>query len=229
MRISTLMPSRNRPENLRRIFDSALKTVYNKDLFEFCIRLDDDDVLSDAIIQQYKHNLYIRVAWGKGRQERWGTYWNDAWKITSGEIYGMIGDDFIYRTPGWDIAIRDEFKKRDDRILFVFGDDLFQKGKIGTHGFIHKKWTDTLGYYAPMQFKSYCHDHWIDDIADRVGRKLYRPDLVFEHMHHLAKKATRDEVYRAMAKNEIEDLVTWAATEPIRVAEAEKFKGVMIK
>ena len=228
MRISTLMPSRNRPENLRRIFDSALQTVYSKDLFEFCIRLDDDDVLSDSIIQQYKHDLYIRVVWGKGGLDNWGTYWNDAWKIASGEIYGMIGDDFIYRTPGWDIAIRDEFQKRQDRILFVFGDDKFQKGALGTHGFIHKKWTDTLGYYAPMQFKSYCHDHWIDDIASKIGRKVYRPDLVFEHMHHLANKAEKDVVYQAMLKNLNADLDTWRLTEKVRADEANKLKGVML-
>lgn len=229
MRISALMPSRKRPDNLRRIFDSALQTVYDKDLFEFCIRLDDDDDLSDHIIQRYKYDLYIRVVWGKGNQERWGTYWNDAWKIASGEIYGMVGDDFIYQTSGWDIAIRDEFEKRPDRILFVFGDDQFQKGNIGTHGFIHKRWTDTLGYYAPMQFKSYCHDRWLDDIAIRLGRKVYRSDLIFEHRHYLAGKAVKDETYQAMLKNEVEDHEIWRLTESIREAEAEKLKGVMIK
>jgi hypothetical protein len=134
----------------------------------------------------------------------------------------MVGDDFVYRTPGWDIAIRDEFQKKSDRIVFVFGEDGIQHGHIGTHGFVHKAWTDTLGYYAPMQFAAYCHDHWLDDIAARIGRKVYRGDLLFEHVHPAAKKAPMDEGYQRMLSHLNSDLVLWGQLADTRAAEAQK-------
>lgn len=229
MKISSLMPTRNRPENLRRIFQSALDTVDRLDLFEFSLCVDHDDSSWIEPVRVFKERLNIRVAINNTVPvSNYGEIWNAAWRNATGEIYQMIGDDFIYRTKGWDTRIRNEFERFPDRILFILGEDGFQHGCIGTHGFVHKNWTDALGYYAPMNFKVYCHDHWLDNISRLIGRRLYIPELFFEHMHHLAKKAPMDDTYKRMLGTGYEkDLEIWQNTETIREDEAKKLKGVL--
>ena len=223
MKISTIMPTRNRPENLTRIFQSALDTVTRKDLYEFSLRLDDDDVLSLPVIKEFQEKgLQIRYVFG-GREYCHGKYWNDAWKNATGEIFQMSGDDFIYRTVGWDEEIRKEFLKYDDRILFVYGDDMIQHGGLGTHAFIHKNWTDAVGYFVQERTIVFYHDTWNDVLANKVGRRVYREDLIFEHMHPICGKSEVDSVMNDMCNKSVNiDDKIWAMSWPEMVFDAKK-------
>lgn len=228
MKISAIMPTKNRPNNLRRIFDSVLETVSNKDLFEFSIRLDSDDSISLPVLQEYGSKLQIRASISDPTQNH-GDLWNACWKQATGEIFMMCGDDFVFRTKGWDDKIRSVFEKSLDKIMLVYGDDGIQHAFLATHAFIHRKWTDALGYFAPMQFHSFYHDTWIDSLAQKINRRIYFPELNFEHMHHIAKKAPDDLIYQEMRNKTKDDDQIWEKTEGIRVQDAQKLKKVMIK
>jgi len=225
MKISAIMPTCNRPSNLIRLFDSVIETIADKDNFEFALRLDNGDDESVAAIDKYRGRLNFVFCVGD-KAKKHGTYWNDAWKIATGEIYMMLGDDFVFHNKGWDDEVRKEFLKYEDRILFLFGEDGIQHGDIGTHAFIHKNWTDALGYFASMEFNVYYHDTWNDDISRRVGRRVYRPDLFFEHMHH-DKGAPYDDVYKNMMAKTGNDRQIWESTGEKREEEANKLRRIM--
>jgi glycosyltransferase involved in cell wall biosynthesis len=227
MKISILLPTRKRAANIVRLFNSILRTAIDFDKLEISLRLDEDDTITPAIINLYKDSkLNFRTIKGPCPDNN-GDLWNDAWKNATGELYMMCGDDFVFRTEGWDLAIRAEFEKVPDRILFVFGRDGIQEGFIGTHGVIHKNWTDCLGYYAPMQFAAYCHDTWLSDIAKKLKRFIYLPHLYFEHMHYCNKKAEIDENYTRMNDKYLADLELWRNLERVRIEEANKLRKVM--
>jgi glycosyltransferase involved in cell wall biosynthesis len=231
MKISVIMPTRNRPDNLRRIFQSAIDTVLDLDNFEFSLRMDFDDIDSVSIINEYSgtyKNMNIRYIYGP-RQYCQGHYWNDAWKNATGEIFMMCGDDFVFRTHGWDENIRKEFLKYDDRIAFVYGDDMLQHEALGTHAFIHRNWTDAVGYFVNMRTIVMYHDTWNHVLAEKLGRKVYRPDLIFEHMHPLIGKSVPDDVWLSMSeKGNIPDAKIWEVSWPEMKWDAGKIANVMI-
>ena len=60
------------------------------------------------------------------------------------------GDDLTFDTPGWDGVVREAFEQTPDKILFAYGNDLGPHGEtFGTHGFVHRRWVETLGYFVP--------------------------------------------------------------------------------
>jgi hypothetical protein len=109
----------------------------------------------------------------------------------------------------------------------VFGEDGLQHGRIGTHGFIHRRWTDILGYYAPMHFHVFFHDTWLNDIAESINRRVYRKDLLFEHMHPDAKKAAPDQNTIRMASLSRNDAELFRHTSNIRREHAQKLKDAI--
>jgi hypothetical protein len=205
-----------------------LETTKRLDLLEISARIDEDDHLSIPVLENYHNMIGLVTTIGLPKQPHHGAYWNDACFAATGELLTMIGDDFAFRTPGWDEEIRKEFNRFPDRILFVFGNDgVQQNGYIGTHGTIHRRWVDTLGYYVPMQFVAYCHDTWLDDIAKRCGRRIYRPDLYFEHLHYCVGKSVKDDNYRRMEDRLVDDIKLFNELAGVRKADAEKLKRIM--
>jgi len=226
MKISIIMPTRNRPDNLQRLFDSLIATVADPLNVEVSSRIDEDDILSKQVFDNYiGRGFNCRYIIGPRSAERLNPLWNDAWKNATGEIYMMSGDDFVFRTPGWDTVIRNEFEKSSDKIRFIFGEDGIQHAALGTHGFIHKNWTDALGYFVQPYCMIYYFDTWNDEIAKMIGRKTYLPNLFFEHMHHSVQKSPTDALYNEMQRKGERDDQIWQETAQVRIAEANKLKS----
>jgi glycosyltransferase involved in cell wall biosynthesis len=226
LKISTIMPTRNRPENLKRIFQSAIETVSDLSNYEFSLRLDTDDKASMPVIEEFQAKG-LQVRWVIGEREYChGRYWNDAWRNATGEIYQMSGDDFIYRTKGWDEQIRKEFLKYEDRILFVFGNDLIHySGGLGTHAFIHRNWTDVTKYFVQERTVVFYHDTWNHVLADKINRIVFRDDLIFEHLHPITQRVQADNVMLEMLKKgEGPDVKIWDVSWPEMEWEANKLR-----
>jgi hypothetical protein len=133
----------------------------------------------------------------------------------------------VFRTKGWDTEIRNEFENSSDKIIMVFGDDGIQHAGLSTHSFLHKRWTDTLGYFAPPQFNAYYHDTWIDDISKSIGRRIYKSNLFFEHMHPAANKARDDDTYRYMNARARNEGSLYQSLSGIRNQDANKLQAVI--
>lgn len=186
--ISVLLPSRGRPHNVQRLYNSLKSTTIGK--WEMVVRLDTDDPSRD------EYPNHPEIMYVLGVRITLSQYWNECAEKASGDILMQCGDDIIFRTPGWDIPVKNEFEKYPDRIVLVFGDDGDpNKGKnFGTHPFVHRNWVNTLGYFVPPYFSSDFTDTWLNDLADRIGRKVQVPILT-EHMHPAFKKAELDQTY----------------------------------
>lgn len=192
MRISVLLPSRQRPQQLVRMIDSILATAHFPEQIEVVVYVDDDDRSYDGI-----DHPAIVTKWVSGPRSYDGLVnlsimWNLCYAASSGDIVMHCGDDIIFRTPGWDAVVRSAFESAEDKILFAFGDDGYQTGlNFGTHGFIHRKWVETVGYFVPPYFVSDYNDVFLNDVAKLIDRHLEIPILT-EHMHWCAGKAEID-------------------------------------
>lgn len=124
-------------------------------------------------------------------------------------------------------AYSDETTKHK-RSLFVHGDDGYWGNRFGTHGFLHRKWVDALGYVLPPYFSSDYGDTWINDVANMLRRRVFLPILI-EHMHPLWGKAQTDKTYQErMARGEKDGVkALYESMAGKRAEDAEKIKAAM--
>ena len=116
----------------------------------------------------------------------------------------LAADDLIFRTENWDEKVIKEFLKVPDRIVYVFTDDGFRgrgqepedERSFGTHGFIHKNWTDVLDYFTRPYFPRHGTDTWFNYIGNELGRKAGIQDVLIEHMHFRQGKSKCDQTYQ---------------------------------
>ena len=198
--ISILLPTRNRPDNVRRLYQSLIDTSDNMNDLEICFFIDDDDEISLNLVTELASKInvqavqYTQAETGRTPQP---LMYNELYKIGTGPIYMFCADDVVFRTRGWDSKVKAEFNKYEDRIVLVYGPDGFQFGKVPvcTHGFLHNNWIKTIGYFFPPYFNIAYNDTWLTEIAETIGRRIYLNDLYFEHIHPAAGKAAWDDVY----------------------------------
>jgi len=191
-KISIIIPTRKRPNNIERLFNSLINTADEPNNLEICLYLDDDDV--DTI--NYISNKYIndnRVLYFVGPRIVLSQMWNEAYKLATGNIIMHGGDDLIFRSKSWDSIVRKAFNNFPDKILLVYGRDGIKDKELATHSFIHRRWIEVSGFFLPPYFTSDYNDTWLDNVSQKVGRRCYLPEVFTEHMHYSVGKAVKDE------------------------------------
>lgn len=108
------------------------------------------------------------------------------------DILGVVGDDVLFRTPGWDRQIRSALKTPG----LAYGNDLIHGEKHPTAVFLSSAIAKALGWVALPSARH----QWVDDAWKRLGQELgvlrYLGDVVIEHLHPAVGKADWDEGYR---------------------------------
>lgn len=231
-RISLLCPTRNRLKFVIDLIVTAIDNAEKPELLEFIFYVDNDDSSYKSLIKRIR-NIYgdiytdnIKII--HGERIVLSEMWNVCQKNASADIYMHCGDDLRFRTSNWDKIVIDEFNKFEDKILFAYGRDgafdrtEFGKGsKFGTHGFIHKNWVNTVGYFVPPYFSSDFNDTWLNEVAHLLNRH-FEIDIYTEHLHPAVgkykwdkthkerlerhKKDNVHELYESMLDKRIEDL-----------------------
>src|SRR5271157_5934436 len=111
MKIAILCPTRNRPQNIERLYTSARETADKPEDVGFFFYLDKDDDISHNMLlaKPAKQNVVILI----GERIVLSQMWNECYKVaytheaehfgtSHYEIFMHCGDDIIFRTEGWD-------------------------------------------------------------------------------------------------------------------------------
>jgi hypothetical protein len=218
--ISILVPTRKRPTELRRMVESVRKT--SQKVVEIVAYCDDDDPEQAEVCKE------LNIKFVVGPRIMLTDCWNKCIPLATGDIFLQGNDDMVFRTQGWDRMVEAAFAACPDHILMVHGHDVpgFGHGEsFGPFPFVHRRWTEILGYFVAPFFSSDYGDAWTNNLADRIGRRRCLPFEV-EHMHFSDpyKKAPLDETYKERLERHDRDNVQeiYAKMEPRRVSDAKK-------
>jgi hypothetical protein len=224
VQISLLLPTRGRPSNILRLYRSAMDLADDPSRIEFIVAIDDDDSSYDELITRGLPN----VTFFKIPRTVLSVYWNKCYEKATGEILHHCGDDLIFKTKSWDTVVVSAFEKVPDKVLFAFGNDGHWGESFGTHGFIHRKWAETVGYFVPPYFSSDYNDTWLNDVAKELGRHQYI-EIFTEHMHPTFHKAEWDDNHKERLIRHQKDNVDemYRSKHDERVRDAEKLRRVM--
>ena len=178
MSISLLLPSRKRPVQIRRMIESARDTATFPDRVEVVARFDEDD--HGSAEEARKCGAVVIIG---PRHREITRMWNECFDVCHGSIVQQSNDDQVIVGKGWDVMVQNAFDEVPDKILLVQGNDtLGHGGNFGPHAFLHRRWVEALGYFIPPYFCSDFGDAWINELADRIGRRRYVPFNI-EHQH----------------------------------------------
>jgi hypothetical protein len=194
MNISITCPTRGRPENMERLVTSIFSLAKCPENIDIIFYIDDDDNVSIVKAIELLAKYGSRIVPLKGKRRIMSEMVNCCISQSSSDIFMFCGDDIVFKTSEWDTFVLNEFEKSNDKILFVHGDDGIHGSKFGTHGFIHRAWIERVGYLLPPYFTSDWADTWINDIANKLNRRVYI-DILTEHIHYSNGKSVLDETY----------------------------------
>lgn len=227
-RISLLVPSRDRPDRLAEMWRSAESTAARPDDLELVVRLDDDEPKMSRYAEWQECNK-TQVTIIVGPRILLSQTWNVCLAVASGEILMHGNDDVLFRTPRWDEDLREAFARYPDGIVLVHGRDGIHDGGMATLGFYHRRWVETLGYLCPPHFSSDYNDTWNSTVADMVGRRVFLPQVLTEHMHPAVGKGPLDRTHQERLSRHSQDGVDalYASLVNLRHADAEKLRAAM--
>jgi len=202
--ISFCCPSRGRPKLAKRLIDTATST--QKGETEFLFYLNDDD----PTLEEYR-DLIDEKHYTIGPNQSTCFSWNLMCERAKHDVVMLMGDDVRVNTKNWDQLIVDEINNYKDKILMVVPSDGRIKGtkELGSetklwddtplpaaHFAVHKNWTNTLGFLAPVYFWHWHVDSYTQKVARKLNRCLYLPTVEFK-----AKKIMNDNAGKQIRKN----------------------------
>jgi len=210
---------------MRRLVETATSTASGPVEVVFYIDLDDPESVSAAV----ELGMSGTVRHVVGERIVLSDMWNVAASQASGEILMMCGDDVVFHTPDWDVRVAEAFQSVPDRIALVYGNDLVQHELLATHPFIHRNWYNAVGYLVPNGFSCDWSDMWLNEVAIALERRVYLPDVVFEHVHPVTGKVRMDDNHRERLargrRDNVRELYASRAAE--READIAKLQAVM--
>jgi ABC-type polysaccharide/polyol phosphate transport system ATPase subunit len=194
-RISLLLPTRGRPELLRRFLESVLARSERPELVEVVVYADADDPSSHGFRVE---GLEVRTI--VGPRASMGDYNTACLEGSHGDIVVLANDDVVIQTRGWDRKLREMHAAMQDRVYLAYPNDLFKGRGLSAFPILSRAACRLLGEPFPRAYRGAFIDYHLLDIFKRLERHghprlIYLEDIVFEHMHYRTGKGDFDEIY----------------------------------
>jgi glycosyltransferase involved in cell wall biosynthesis len=200
MKTAIIVPSRNRPHNIKELQQSLIETGTNSNLF---VVVDDDD----KTIEDYyelENNFTEVLTFERGKKGMADPLNKGArflLEMNRYDYFIFVGDDHRPRTEYWDQIWRTNLDELGTGL--VYGDDLLQRQNLPTAVGMTASIVQELGGMIPEGFAHlYLDNFWL-----RLGQDLnairYLPETVIEHLHPIAGKGEWDAGYQEVNSAEI--------------------------
>lgn len=230
MKISLLVPSRERLNLKLTLISSIMTSVSDINNVELIFGVDEDDPKRDIVHKIAQAIPFVRIVDIKNYGKFIGInrIWNILAANTDNELFGYVGDDMIFMTPDWDKEILKEFNKANcpaDNIKLVHCYDGHRdRDEICVNAFVHRKYYEVLGYFCKEDFLINWSDQWMYQTVNAFGRVKYRRDIHIQHNHWIYGDRKKDNTADRMLSDNhdrISDQL-WHDLASERVAAVEK-------
>ncbi len=191
--VSVLIPTRARPNNLRRSIASLIDLAARPELVEILAGVDDDDQSWKAVFEDVCTEEGVSACKFRGRvvsvfsgprrgYQGLHYYYNKLAKISRGDYIALWNDDTEVLTPGWDDLLRDgpvfsvqnprrDAKSTTDYTFPVMGRPIYE----------------AMGHFSLNPY----NDAYVSHVAFYTGTAVIRDDVVFHH-HCLQDAAAQE-------------------------------------
>jgi len=196
-----IIPTRGRPHAIPEIIQAWNDTQATADVL-FAVDTDDPELTAyKQHAAALKQDPRVRFVFGK-RRRLVGTLNQQAVKNAKHyRFLGFMGDDHRPRPAAmpWDQRIRICLSGGPG---IVYGNDLLQGERMATAVAMTSDIVQTLGYMVPPTLVHLCADLVWMDWGRGMQRITYLDDMIIEHLHPAAGKASLDAVYEECNSSE---------------------------
>ena len=215
--LSLLLPTRERPDAVLRLFDSLVRTTAHLENVEVVLYVDADDTGSlDLDTDTVDVVKLIRP------RSTMGVMTRECYEASCGRYIMLLNDDVVFATRGWDTAVVKAFSAFPDDIALIWGNDLFRGDVFPSHPFLSRRFCDLTTGPCPT---AYIHDYIDTHIYDIFralkerghDRLVYLPEVVFEHHCSDAGKSTHpDAISKLHSAADLQTYLLWAEDRALR-------------
>lgn len=211
-KVSVLVPTRQRPERLRKMIASYEQTTMRcRGAVELIFRIDEDDTVTQQFLQQHNYRTLIG-----SRHRGYASlplFFNEMAAVATGNILLLGNDDMVFKTLNWPVHVIAAANQYPDG-LFDIGYSTFN----ATHypfSTISRRVVDHVGYFWPPQI--FWGDIFWRDVMGAFGRTVMLDDVAIEH-DWAGFDAEPDQVFKDA--NKVEPAGYWTGTHAEAVAAA---------
>jgi len=227
VKIALIVPSRERMTLRKNLINSVIETVDDTNNITLYMGVDDDDPTKEEITELSKKHSFMEIVKinNGGKFLGMGKLVNLCSKEVTEDVVGLMGDDSVFITKGWDTKIIEEFKNcPKDNFKMVYVNDGHYGNRIATTPFLHRVYMGINGYLMREEFMGDGGDKWLQRMFFVFGRLKYRKDILVEHRHWLFGKRERDGVTNNLLQfnNPVSNAKQWGALREIRLEEAQR-------
>jgi hypothetical protein len=187
-----ILPTKGRPDNLRRFIKAYNDT---KGSLPISVIFDANDGHLYNAVETPSHWRRVSAPAGTPLGGIFDLVFK---KYPSEAFYGMVADDVVPETEGWDILLSEACQP--DKI--AWGLDELQNDFLPVHPFIGGDLVRKLGFWAAPKLKHWYVDNVWKEIAIALDCAVYRPDIRMIHRHFSNGRAQMDRTYRQQPDHE---------------------------
>ena len=227
MKISILIPTRNRISDLRRLLNSIHCKTFNLNSIELivCVDFDDKKTIEYLLNNKYSWFKDIKLIIRKQADNMSDDYYNLMAKASSGDLLWVLNDDCEIETKYWDNIIREKVKELKFKIFYL--DILDSTRNFNNDGnsyscfpMISREAFNKLGYFFIPVIKGWSADKYLFDLYNGIDRVVPMQEVFV--IHH---REASDDNYEKMARLFEEDRPERQALNmPLRI---KQFKSII--
>ena len=191
-KIALLCPTSNRPDDIECLIRSIERTADDLNNFVLYLGIDSDDHESSALVDAHaRFKTYVKKITFPVADTfpGLGKLWNIMAENTTEDVIAMVGDDFEFMTPNWDVHVLKSIERvfQPAGLYLIHCADGIQRGKtaaevLATNSFIPRKYIDMFGRYL-QEWKHLYVDTWLNDVFQGAGLKYFLPWVLIKHNH----------------------------------------------
>ncbi len=188
-----LLPSKGRPENLRRFFEAYRATDGSTPGMVLVGRADfaEHRLAYDELIDNPPLGWWLKVTEDESQGDKIREVWDE---VKDCAWLGLIGDDCVPETPGWDRRMVEALAKAS---IVSCNDGWQAPTRVANCWIVDGEMLRRVGYFFPPGL----HHLFIDDIWEEIGRETVRwrclMDVMVRHRHVMKGEAAADGTHRA--------------------------------
>ena len=203
IKISLITPTRNRPDDLKRLLHSIENTTSDPSQIEILFYVDDDDKVTLDLYKAYEQtyqDFNIKFHIGPRSDHFSKDYYNFLAKKARGRWVMAINDDSVFITEDWDSIIIEKMelaakKIGDDILLGIVQDGMVREGEDARRPTMScwllssKEYINLMGGLLLEEIYTWGGDYWLGRVFTKVQggrRKIYILDVFIEHNSHHA-------------------------------------------
>jgi hypothetical protein len=186
--LMVMVPTRGRPEQLRRLLDSFAETATCADIA--VITDPDDDSYDGFDFGDAARAVLEPRAFLAGKLNKTAEAFADIYRTLM-----WVADDHVFITPGWDKIMLDCLAEMGGS-GWVYPDDK-RRSDVPEIWMCSSDVVQALGWFANPALSHFYLDNSIGELGKRSGLIRWCPQAVIEHRHYsVTRDVERDEVYR---------------------------------